>query len=184
VLAARDSLRARLSLFQNDIDDYIELVVGTNTSTARNVARARIRGIEFEAGYDSGPWFASLGASALEGRNRTDDEPLSLIPQHKVSVTLGHRFLEDGWTVGGRVLAAATQSDKPQPSYPTSGYGILDLFASYAPVEGPLEGWRVDVGLDNVFDHAYRRVSWDSGANPSQYYEVGRNLKVALRAQF
>lgn len=184
VLAPRDSLRARLSLFQNDIDDYIELVVGTNTTEARNVARARIRGIEFEAGYDSGPWFASLGASALEGRNRTDDTPLSLIPQHKVAVTLGHRFLEDGWTVGGRVLAAATQSDKPQPSYPTSGYGILDLFASYAPVEGPLEGWRVDVGLDNVFDHAYRRVSWDSGVNPSQYYEVGRNLKVALRAQF
>lgn len=184
VLTARDSLRARVSVFQNDIDDYIELVVGATTTQARNVSRARIRGVEFEAGYDSGPWFATLGASALDGENRTQGGPLSLIPQHKVAVTLGHRFLESGWTVGGRVLATATQSDKPQPSYPTSGYGLLDLFATYAPTEGSFEGWRLDVGLDNVFDHAYRRLSWDSGSNPSQYYDVGRNLKVALRAQF
>jgi hemoglobin/transferrin/lactoferrin receptor protein len=190
VLAPRDSLRARLSAFQTDFDDFIELVVtqppfpANGTTQARNVSRARIRGIEFEAGYDSGTWFATLGASALEGRNLTQGGPLSLVPAHKASLTLGYRFLETGLVVGGRVLAVATQKDKPQPSYPTSGYGLVDLFASWEPTEGPLLGWRLDVGVDNLLDHAYRRLSWDSGATPSQYYDVGRNVKVALRTQF
>lgn len=189
VLTPRDSLRARLSVFQTDFDDFIELIVtqpaGSNgTTQARNVSRARIRGIEFEAGYDTGTWFASVGASALQGRNRTEGGPLSLIPAHKASLTLGYRFLETGLVVGGRVLAVATQKDKPQPSYPTSGYGLIDLFASYQPTEGPLVGWRLDVGVDNLLDHAYRRLSWDSGAAPSAYYDVGRNLKIALRTQF
>jgi hemoglobin/transferrin/lactoferrin receptor protein len=78
----------------------------------------------------------------------------------------------------------ATQDDKPQPSYPTSGYGIVDLFASWAPVDGPLVGWRLDLAVDNLFDHAYRRLSWDGGATPPAFYDVGRNVKIALRTQF
>jgi hemoglobin/transferrin/lactoferrin receptor protein len=190
VLRPRDSLRARLSMFQTDFDDFIELVVTqppppmNGTTQARNVSRARIRGVEFEAGYDSGTWFGTFAASALDGDNRTDDQPLSMIPAHKASITAGYRFLETGLVVGGRVLLAATQDEKPPPSYPTSGYGLVDLFASWEPVEGPLVGWRLDVGIDNLFDHAYRRLSWDSGASPSDFYDVGRNVKFALRTQF
>ena len=82
------------------------------------------------------------------------------------------------------MLAVATQSRKPEPSYPTSGYGLVDLFASWAPAEGPLTGWRFDLAIDNLLDHAYRRLSWDSGAAPSDFYDVGRNVRLAARAQF
>lgn len=190
VFAPRDSLRARLSAFQTDFDDFIELVVTqpspfvNGTTQARNVTRARIRGVEFEAGYDTGRWFATLGASALEGENRSEGGPLANIPAQKASLTLGYRVLETGLVLGGRVLAVATQDDKPQPSYPTSGYGIVDLFASWAPVDGPLVGWRLDLAVDNLFDHAYRRLSWDGGATPPAFYDVGRNVKIALRTQF
>jgi hemoglobin/transferrin/lactoferrin receptor protein len=190
VLAPRDRLRARLSAFQTDFDDFIELVVtnppppANGTTQARNVTRARIRGVEFEAAYESGRWFGSLAASALEGENRSEGGPLSLIPAHKAAVTVGYRFLETGLVLGGRVLAVATQDDKPQPSYPTSGYGIVDLFVSWEPVEGPLVGWRLDLAVDNLFDHAYRRLSWDSGATAPDFYDVGRNIKIALRTQF
>lgn len=190
VLAPRDSLRARLSVFQTDFDDFIETIVtnppppANGTTESRNVTRARIRGVEFEAGYDSGRWFASLGASLLRGDNRTENRPLSLIPAHKAALTVGHRFPEHGIILGGRLLAVATQDRKPFSPYPTSGYGLVDLFASWEPAEGPLAGWRLDVAVDNLFDHAYRRLSWDSGATPADFYDVGRNIKVALRAQF
>lgn len=190
VLVPRDRLRARFSAFQTDFDDFIELVVtqppppASGTTQARNVTRARIRGVEFEAAYDSGRWFGWLAASALDGENRSEGGPLSLIPAHKASVTVGYRFFETGLVLGGRVLAVATQDDKPQPSYPTSGYGIVDLFASWEPVEGPLVGWRLDLAVDNLFDHAYRRLSWDSGSVAPDFYDVGRNIKIALRTQF
>lgn len=190
VLAPRDSLRARVSVFQTDFDDFIESIVtnppppASGTTEARNVASARIRGIEVEAAYDSGRWFAKLGASMLRGDNRTEKRPLNNIPAHKLAVTVGHRFLESGIILGGRVLAVATQDRKPFSPYPTSGYGLVDLFASWEPVDGPLVGWRLDLAVDNLFDHAYRRLSWDSGAVPADFYDVGRNIKVALRAQF
>jgi hemoglobin/transferrin/lactoferrin receptor protein len=189
VLAPRDSLRARLSVFQADFDDFIETII-TNPprahgrTEARNVTRARIRGVEFEAGYDSGRWFASFGASLLRGDNFTENRPLNLIPAHKAALTVGHRFLEHGIILGGRVLAVATQDRKPFSPYPTSGYGLVDLFASWEPAEGPLVGWRLDLAVDNLLDHAHRRLSWDSGAVPADFYDVGRNIKIALRAQF
>jgi hemoglobin/transferrin/lactoferrin receptor protein len=190
VLVARDSLRARVSVFQTDFDDFIETIVANppppanGTTQSRNVTRARIRGVEFEAGYDSGRWFGSLGASLLRGDNRTENRPLNLIPAHKVALTIGHRFLEHGIILGGRVLAVATQDRKPFSPFPTSGYGLVDLFASWEPAEGPLVGWRLDFAVDNLLDHAYRRLSWDSGAVPADFYDVGRNIKIALRAQF
>ena len=38
------------------------------------------------------------------------------------------------------------------------GYAIHDLFASYAPQEGPLEGFEFRFGVDNVFDRTYRNA--------------------------
>lgn len=184
VLTERDSLRARVSAFQNDIDDFIELIVTTTTTEARNASKARIRGIEAELGYDGGAWFGTLIASALRGENRTESRPLSLIPAHKIGLTAGRRFLAQGLVIGGRVLAVDAQDRKPFTSRETPGYGLIDLFASWQPVEGPLQGWRLDVGIDNLLDHAYRRLSWDSGPTAPDFYDVGRNIKLALRAQF
>jgi hemoglobin/transferrin/lactoferrin receptor protein len=190
VLAAQDSLRIRVSAFNNNLSDFIETVVTATTTEQRNVTRARIRGVEAEAFYDSGVWFAGLGASALQGDNRVTGEPLSLIPAHKVSLSLGRRFEETGLVLGGRVLLAAEQDRKPadtqtnQPARPTGGYATLDLFLSWQPPEGPLEGWRLDIGANNVLGARYRRLSWDSGPTPAPFFEVGRNIRFALRRQF
>ncbi|HKP27122.1 MAG TPA: hypothetical protein VJV39_24850, partial [Dongiaceae bacterium] len=37
------------------------------------------------------------------------------------------------------------------------GYHIVNLFASWVPDEGPLAGFRVDAGIENVVDNAYER---------------------------
>jgi len=111
-LMAGDSLRIRGSAFQNNLDDFIETIVTATTTEQRNVTRARIQGLELEGQYESGPWFAGLGASILRGEDRANGGPLALIPAHKLSVSLGRRFQEQGVTLGGRVQLVAEQGRK------------------------------------------------------------------------
>jgi hemoglobin/transferrin/lactoferrin receptor protein len=184
VLREGDRLRVRLSAFRNDIDDFIEQTVLATTTVSNNVGRARISGVEAEAQYDAGTWWLGLGASALKGDNLESNQPLASIPAHRVSLNAGYRFLETGVTVGGRVTAAAEQDRAPRTpgvAQQTSGYGLLDLFASWTPTAAP--NVRLAVGIDNVFDHAYRRSTWNSDPVPA-FYETGRNIRGSLRIAF
>jgi hemoglobin/transferrin/lactoferrin receptor protein len=184
VLREGDRLRARVTFFNNEIDDYIEQIVLARTTISRNVGRARIQGAEAEVQYDAGTWFAGLSATALRGDNLTDDEPLASMPAARLALNGGYRFLEDGLTIGARWLLVAAQDRNPNISgvaQETSGYGLLDLYASWVPTFAP--NLRIDVGLDNAFDHAYRRSTWNSNP-PPPYYEVGRNIRGTLRLSF
>jgi hemoglobin/transferrin/lactoferrin receptor protein len=184
VLRPGDRLRMRISAFRNDLDDFIEQIVLPTTTISRNVGSARIEGVEAEAQYDAGTWWLGLGAAALKGDNLETDEPLASIPAHRVSLNAGYRFLESGVTVGGRITAAAEQDRAPNISgvaQQTSGYGLLDLFASWTPSFAP--NVRLGVAVDNVFDHAYRRANWNSTPAPP-FYETGRNIRGSLRIAF
>ncbi len=66
---------------------------------------------------------------------------LTTVPPYRASATLGFRFLDDrSLVVGARFTAIgaspknvpiSTDSDSTTP-LPTAGYGLVDLFASYA----------------------------------------------------
>lgn len=189
-LATGDSLRFRASAFRNNLDDFIETIVTATTTEQRNVTRARIQGLELEGQYESGAWFAGLGASMLRGENRSQGGPLSLIPAHKLSVSLGRRFQEQGVTLGGRVQLVAEQGRKAVDAQtgirppPTAAYALTDLFVTWAPPEGPLAGARLDVGVANLFDVRHRRLAWDSGSQRSSFFDVGRNVQFRLSANF
>jgi hemoglobin/transferrin/lactoferrin receptor protein len=183
VLRDGDRLRMRLSAFRNDLDDFIEQTVFATTTVSRNIGRARIEGVEADAQYDAGTWWLGLGAAALKGDNLETDEPLSSVPAHRVNLNAGYRFLEQGVTVGGRVTATAEQDRYPSTSavQQTSGYGLLDLFASWTPNAAP--NVRLTFAVDNVFDHAYRRSNWNTVPAPA-FYETGRNVRAGLRIAF
>lgn len=184
VLRDGDRLRIRVSAFRNDIDDFIEQTVLATTTVTRNIGQARITGVEAEAQYDAGTWWLGLGAAALKGDNLETNQPLASIPAHRVSVNAGYRFLDQGVTVGGRITATAEQDRAPATTgvaQQTSGYGLLDLFASWTPTAAP--NLRVALAVDNVFDHAYRRSTWNSDPAPA-FYETGRNIRGSLRIAF
>ncbi len=185
VLAAGDRLRMRITAYQNDIDNYIEQLVFTTYTVSRNVASARIQGVEAEVQYDAGNWFAGISATALKGDNRTTNEPLASMPAGRTTLSGGYRFLESGVTVGARWQLVAAQDRQPT-SVPglapeTSGYGLLDLYASWRPSFAP--NLRFDIGIDNVFDQAYRRASWNSNPPPN-FYETGMNVRGAVTLTF
>jgi hemoglobin/transferrin/lactoferrin receptor protein len=184
VLREGDRLRMRVSAFRNNLDDFIEQIVLRSTTESRNVGSARIQGVEAEAQYDAGTWWLGLGVAALKGDNLETDEPLASIPAHRLTLNGGYRFLETGVTVGARLLLAAEQDRAPNlpgVAQETSGYGVMDLFASWTPAAAP--NLRLGLAIDNLFDHAYRRASWNSDPAPP-FYETGRNIRGSLRISF
>jgi hemoglobin/transferrin/lactoferrin receptor protein len=181
VLRAGDRMRARLTAFRADFDDYIESRVLSTTTTRTNVPSARIEGVEAELQYDAGIIFANLGASALRGENTDTNEPLFDIPAHRVTLTAGYRFLESGVQVGARILAAAEQNRRPAGVPDAPGYAVLDLFASWIPPFA--DAVRLDLVIDNVFDTNYVRANWYSGPS-TPFGELGRNVRGAVRVSF
>lgn len=185
LLAAGDRLRARLTAFENRIDDFIEQLVFATTTQSRNVRDARIRGIEAELHYDAGAWYAGLSATALRGDNLTDNQPLASVPAHRMTLSGGWRFLDQGVTLGARWQLVAAQDRNPANipglARETSGYGLLDLNLSWRPGFAPQ--LRLDLGIDNVFDHAYRRSTWNANPAPP-FYETGRNIRGGVTLSF
>lgn len=182
-LTEGDRLRGRVAIFRNDISDFIEQTVRATTTTSANIGQARIEGIEAEFQYDAGSWFAGVGAAALRGTNRESNRPLGSIPAHRATLSGGYRFAEQGLVVGTRLVLTDTQDRLPNATSfrVTAASAVWDLYASWQPGFAP--GLRVDVGANNVLDATYRRSNWNSVPTPA-FAEVGRNVRVALRASF
>jgi hemoglobin/transferrin/lactoferrin receptor protein len=54
-----------------------------------------------------------------------------------------------------------------------SAYTLHDVFVSYQPSQGLLDGLRLDLGVTNLFDETYERTS--PGA-----YEEGRSFRAGV----
>ncbi|ACJ01199.1 TonB-dependent hemoglobin/transferrin/lactoferrin family receptor [Rhodospirillum centenum] len=174
VFLARDRLLLKAALFRNDVDDFIEqaVLISQGQTTRRNVQDAIIKGMEVELTYDSPTWFGSVSGSLLRGED--DDTGLSLdsIPADRLVLTAGRTLPEYDLSAGWRTTLADEQ-DRVASAEPTAGYVIHDLFVVWQP----REALRLDLGIDNIFDKAYRR-------HLSSIPERGRTFKVAAGVSF
>ena len=179
-IAARDNLRMRLSVFQNDVDDYIEQVIGPTTTQFRNDSSARLRGIEFESNYENLNYIVNFSAGFVRGENRSMNQPLTDVPPAKASLAVIRKVDDWDMNFGYRTQAAAAQDRIPsgQPLIVrTGGFMTHDLFLSWEPSEGEQKNMRVDFGVDNVFDHYYRRQL-------AFIPESGRTIKMNVSWKF
>lgn len=179
VLREGDRLTARAAYFRNDVEDFIDMDVDImgGTTTKVNVQEAQIEGFELEVGYDTGTWFGSLGYAHIRGDDLIKDEPLATIPADQVTLMVGHRFIEWDVEAGYRLIAARAQDRVPAGDRETGGYATHDIFVSWQPDEGRLEGARFNFAVENIFDKGYRR-------NLSQLNDPGRTIKLAVSYQF
>lgn len=178
VLSQGDALRMKGSVYRNDVKDYIDLEVLTNTTQAINVRNARIEGGELEAGYDANRWFSTLGYSHIEGENTANGAALATIPEDKLALLVGWRI--PGWdtTLGWRGALLFGQDQVPSGTDKTEGRkAIHDVFVSWEPTEAALDGLRLDFAVDNVFDKSYRR-------HLASQYETGRNFMLTASMRF
>lgn len=176
VITQGDAVRIKTTVFRNDVDNLITR--GTATSAYFvNVGKSRFEGVEVEAEYASRGVFARAGLSSINGENRINGLPLNTIPADELDLTLGYNFREQGISAGWRGEFAATQDEVATASLRTGGYSVHNLFLTWKPREGALEGLDVRLAVDNLFDKQFRRHLNSLDAE-------GRTFKVTLARTF
>lgn len=193
-----DHLRIKANYYQNDVEDYIELVTfgspacimmvrgrcvaynGYSLAQYQNVQEARLRGFEFEGTYDAGPWFLRLAGQTTKGEitaGPDSGQPLSTIPPDQITTTFGFRMLDNKLTLAASwtAVAAVTEADLPTNAVfePTDSFNLVSLYAGYQPNPNTL--WRLSV--ENLLDEQYTQYE---NFLPS----AGLTVKAGLTVRF
>ena len=168
---ANTAISASLGVFENRVDD---LIVYDGTMFApNNLNRARVRGLEADLDAAIGNWTLSLGASALDARNRTPgadfDNYLPRRARYSGHIEVGRtiRALD----VRARLTAEGSRYDDVLNTYRVGGYSVVDLMIDYALSPA----WTVQAKIGNALDRDYRTVRY--------YNQDDRTFFVNMRYQ-
>ncbi|HWJ04245.1 MAG TPA: TonB-dependent receptor [Steroidobacteraceae bacterium] len=168
-LGVRHALTERqtltLSAFQTDIDDLIEFVVTdfeTFEGINRNVAEARIRGVEAGWRYAGDLWQAHVEAIYQQPRNLADDS--TLLRRAERSLTAGVTRSYGPVQLGLDVLASGERKDVgfPQP-VTLDSYVLANLTAQWQVTPSLALVARVENLLDEQYELANTYNTPDRG---------------------
>lgn len=172
-----DQLGVKLGVFRNDVDNYIDQVFIMFPIPGgyqyQNIAKARIKGFEFEASYDAGFLFAGLAGQILDGENLTTGGTLQKVPPFRAVTTLGFRALDDRLTAGTRLTVVGKKDEDLSTGFIGEAYELVDLFAQFEINETTT----ANLALNNIFDREYTQYL---NADPSP----GFNAKASLTMKF
>jgi vitamin B12 transporter len=164
-----------LTAFRNDIDELIEFVVTdpvTFDGENRNVARARIEGLEAAWHYEGERWGARAAATLQDPRDRTTDARLLRRARENYTAAVARRFA-DGHEIALDLLYAGERRDFGFPAQTVlPAYWLANLSAKVALGER----FTLVARMENLFDEDYELAS---GFNT-----MGRSLFGALRYEF
>lgn len=194
VFVQGDRFTARGSYFESEVDDLINLSVdfaydpscfsppffpcSAGTTNSANVDAAELSGVEAEAVYETERLRVRASYSSIEGEDAATGADLGVLTPDRLNFDVRWRFPAARAAVGARAQLAddfervgADDAGELAVAESRDGYASVDLYASWRPVF--IEGLRLDVGVDNVFDEDYERVF--EGVS-----EPGRNLRAAV----
>ncbi len=164
-----------LTAFRNDIDELIEFVVidpDTFEGENRNVAKARIEGVEAAWHYDGERWSARAAATLQDPRDRTTDARLLRRARENYTAAIARRF-GDGHEVAFDLLYAGERRDFGFPSpIVLPAYWLANLSAKVALSER----FTLVARVENLFDEDYELASG--------YNTMGQSFFGALRYEF
>ncbi|ACJ30648.1 TonB-dependent hemoglobin/transferrin/lactoferrin receptor:TonB-dependent hem/hemoglobin receptor [Shewanella piezotolerans WP3] len=186
-LAGDDELAMTLSVFRNDVDDFIEQSVSDplmgipgfeQTTSWNNVDEAKLTGFEFSTRYRYEQTRLSLNYGQTEGKDKTEGDYLTNIPAKKLGIDLSQAIMEGDMKFGTRFTYVAEQDQLPQDyTNQYDSYKLWDVYVAWEPAMGTFEGLRVDFAVENIGDEEYRQA-WQT------LYEQGRNVKLSARYSF
>jgi vitamin B12 transporter len=164
-----------LAAFRNDIDGLIEFVVTdpvTFDGENRNVARARIEGIEAAWHYEGDLWGARAAATLQDPRDRTTGDRLLRRARENYTAAVARRF-GDGHELAVDLLYAGERRDFGFPApIVLPAYWLANLSAKVALGER----FTLVARAENLFNEDYELAS---GFNT-----MGRSFFGALRYEF
>lgn len=196
-----EQTRTQVALFDNRYKDFIADVslncpqdpdcipgLGQGTTQYRNLSRVRIYGAEARGNWLFAPgWQLDAAIAYARGADENTGEPVDSVEPLRAS--LGVSYASGSWGLGSRLRAAGAKSriDSSSDYYRTPGYGVIDL-AAWIKLG---EHTRLNVALDNVLDKKYwiwsdiRHMNVLAATSGVDFYsQPGRNLRVALQADF
>lgn len=198
LFSAGDSFQTKLSFFDSDIDNMIDLNVdfafdptcfappfqpcSAGTTNSQNLSNATLQGVEWETRYSMDNWFFSVAYSRVDGTNSENGNDLGSLTPDRVALDMRWNNDANTVTLGSRMLFAREftreeidrQTNEFAQVERRAGYGIADLYARWRPEAVPNLG--VVVGVDNVFDKNYEQAFQGVSA-------AGRNAKVQFTWQ-
>lgn len=187
ITKARGPLTATLSLFANQIEDYI-LIQPALAARARNIDAHTFGGEAALAYAFENGWRAESSVAYVRGTNETDDNALAQMPP--LEIRLGLSYSTRRWTVGGlwRVVAAQNRVAPGQGNIVGQDIGESAGFGSFSLNAGVRLGAyaRLSLGVDNVFDNTYAEHLSKRGATiggipaTTRVNEPGRNVWLKL----
>lgn len=195
ILFANDELSTKVSHYKSDIENLIDLNVDfaydascftppffpctAGISSSKNLDQGEIKGVELTAHYRASQLSLSANYSQIEGTDLETGSDLGSLTPDRINLDARWHFNQVDALVGTRLQLAKsysrqsfnTQSGVLEVVEQRAGYGVVDLYAKWSPTS--LEGFSVNLGVDNLFDKHYERVFEGVSA-------VGRNIKASL----
>ncbi|HFZ8996771.1 TPA: TonB-dependent vitamin B12 receptor BtuB [Citrobacter freundii] len=147
----------RISGYRNDVDNLIDY--NTHTDKYYNVGKARIKGIEATASFDTGPLAHTVSYDYVDARNAITDEPLLRRAKQQVKYQLDWQVYDFDWSLTYHYLGVRYDNAYDPITYTSQrvkmgGVSLWDLAGSY-PVTSRLT---VRGKIANLFDKDYETV--------------------------
>lgn len=144
--------------FISDFEDLIQTVtVNATTRQRQNTGKARLAGAELDGLYSLTRMLGlRFNASHVRGTNSQTQQPLAYVPPLNGLVALRYGPSADFIELGVRGYAAKDRID-PTQERNTAGYATVSLSGGIdlARVGSSLKGYRLTMGIENLFDKAY-----------------------------
>ncbi|HEK1687204.1 TPA: TonB-dependent receptor [Pseudomonas putida] len=165
------SSRLETSLYRTDLRDAIIFGEG---SIPRNVASARINGMEMSLTQDWGPWRSQLGLALIDPRDRDTGHTLARRARRTLSLDLDRQF--ERFSVGASWQALSNSYDDEANRNRLGGYALLGLRGSWAASDA----LKFEAKVDNLLDKGYSRALYNYDGNDYGYREEGRTWLLSL----
>ncbi|PHM33200.1 TonB-dependent receptor domain-containing protein [Xenorhabdus innexi] len=191
VFAENDSFTVIGKVFQTNFKNLATTVV---TGQLNNIPKSRLEGFELSTKYKLDNW--SLKATYAKADNKIIqgselfDKRLEFTPTVGDSFTVGGSYLFDktdielGWNSRfSRSTKANGTSKGKVVTINKPGFGVSDMYISWAPKSGALKNTEIQLGIDNIFNKRYNEQSYYLNIYKGQE-EKGRAYKATLSYKF
>jgi len=171
VAGDHDWLQWELRGYHTNIDNLIVTVTNPTTflSTAENVGKAQIDGIEAEIGTQILGWNNKLNMNLLSPKNRVTNARLPRRAEKTLSYDLSRSFGQ--FDLGANVLAQADRFDDALNKTIVAGYVTVDLRTAYHLSKN----WTLSAKLNNLLDKQYQTINTYNTADRNFFLSIHYN---------
>ncbi|MDO9424578.1 MAG: TonB-dependent receptor [Methylobacter sp.] len=157
--------------YHTDIDNLIVTVTDPTTflSSAENLGKAKIDGIEAEIVTQTMGWDSKLNMSLLSPKNKETNMRLPRRAEKTLSYDLSRSFGQ--FDLGANVLAQSDRFDDALNKTKVAGYVTIDLRSAYHLSKN----WMLSAKLNNLLDKQYQTINTYNTADRNFFISIHYN---------